>query len=400
MKILHTSDWHIGHRLYEQHQLDEQLLFLNWLSDAIKDMQVDVLVVSGDIFDSSAPSSHSQKLYFDFLIGLRDTQCKHVVITAGNHDSPGVIEAPKAVLQALNVYVVGRVSDNVNDEIIQLDINGEALCVAAIPYLRDQDIRRAVAGEAFDEIEQRYRKAIANHFGAVAEAIPTDEQVFKVAMGHLFATNTQVSDSEQSIYVGNLGHIAASEFPKVFDYIALGHLHRPQRVGGQEHIRYCGAPLHYSFGEGKQIKKIVIVETNAGQLASITPIDLPVFRKLYRIDCDINDIESELLQIDATEHELTPWVEIMVDQMDAYALDINHINTFAEPLKLSILKVSFKNIKATKGIEQLVDESKQIKELSPTEVFHLKCEEQSFDLEENKAIEDAFLELLHHTKQQ
>ena len=251
MKILHTSDWHLGHRLYEQSQYEEQSAFLRWLKQCIIEQNIDILLVSGDIYDTGVPSTQSQKLYYDFLVGLQNTNCKHIVITGGNHDAPGTINAPKALLEALNIKVVGRATENPKDEVFKLQVQQEEIIVAAVPYLRDQDIRRAVAGESFDQIENRYKQALTNHYNTVGEYCKhiNTNQSLVIAMGHLFAIGGSVSDSEQNIYVGNLGHIGANDFHPIFNYIALGHLHKPQIVGKQEHIRYSGSPNILSFSE-------------------------------------------------------------------------------------------------------------------------------------------------------
>lgn len=400
MKILHTSDWHLGHRLHERSQHEEQAQFLDWLIHEVETEKVDLLLISGDIFDTSTPSNTTQKLYYDFLVTLRQTSCQKVVITAGNHDSPGVIEAPKEILQALDVYVVGRVRANVADEIFTLNINNETVHIAAIPYLRDQDIRSAVAGESFEQIEMRYRKAIANHFQNVDEVLRTKPRHFTVGMAHLFAMNTITSESEQNIYVGNLGHISASDFPTSFDYVALGHLHRPQCIARNEQIRYSGSPIAYSFSEAQQKKSVVIISVSNNTECEIKTHEIPTFRSMYRLECTHDDYKEALLNLSRKPHNNKPWIEIIIEQQEMFKMNAQEIQDEARALELDVLKVSLKNRTPIKGIEQLIDESKALKEQSPLEIFKLKCKEQSFNLNENQSIEDAFIELLNTTKQQ
>ena len=169
MKIIHTSDWHLGHRLYEQSQQEEQLKFLNWLETYIDDNKIDVLLIAGDIFDTGVPSTQSQKMYYDFLVNLHNSHCQHIIITGGNHDAPGTINAPKELLSALSIHVVGRAPENVKDEIFELTVGDEQVIIAAVPYLRDQDIRRAVARESLDELGERYKTDLINHYRDVAE---------------------------------------------------------------------------------------------------------------------------------------------------------------------------------------------------------------------------------------
>jgi exonuclease SbcD len=146
MKILHTADWHLGHRLHEQSQIEEQILFLNWIENYIIDQKIDVLLISGDIFDTGSPSHQSLEMYYSFLVKLKATTCKSIIITGGNHDSPGTLNAPKHLLDALSIKVVGKATENIEDEVFEIEVNGEKVIIGAVPYLRDGDIRRAVAG--------------------------------------------------------------------------------------------------------------------------------------------------------------------------------------------------------------------------------------------------------------
>jgi exonuclease SbcD len=396
MKILHTSDWHLGHRLHEQSQYEEQSQFLDWLEAYIKDESISVLLVSGDIFDSGVPSTQSQKMYYDFLIRLTQTPCKHVIITGGNHDAPGTINAPKELLSALSVYVIGKVTENVDDEVFPLSVGDEQVIIAAVPYLRDQDIRKAVAGESFNEIGDRYKMALIKHYtevGIYCEDLKT-ENVPVIGMGHLFAIGGSTSESEQSIYIGNLGDIGAADFPEVFDYIALGHLHRPQKAGGTNHIRYSGSPTILSFSEIGYDKNVILIESDGNKPLTIENILVPKFREVLRVSGSVEDCISHLKKIDKTTYPLKPWVEVVIDNTVNTKIESQEINGAAEDLDLEVLKISLKNEREAIGLEALIESSKQIKELQPIEVFKMKCKEQDFDLEKNVEIFDAFNEVL------
>jgi exonuclease SbcD len=396
MKILHTSDWHLGHRLHEQSQYEEQSQFLTWLEAYIKSEEVSVLLVSGDVFDSGVPSTQSQKMYYDFLIQLTHSSCKHVVITGGNHDAPGTINAPKALLSALQVQVVGKVTENVADEVFQLSVGDEQVVVAAVPYMRDQDIRRAVAGESFDDIGDRYKMALVNHYSEVAaycESIKS-ENVPLIGMGHLFAIGGATSESEQSIYVGNLGDIGAEDFPKIFDYMALGHLHRPQKAGGINHIRYSGSPTILSFSEIGYEKNVILLETDGEKPMRIENIAVPKFREVLRVKGSVEECIAQLKQIDRESYPLKPWLEVVIDNQINSKIENQEISKAIEDLNLEVLKISLKNERNIQGLEALIESSRNIKELQPIEVFKMKCKEQNFDISENSEIFDAFNEAL------
>lgn len=396
MKILHTSDWHLGHRLHEQSQYEEQYLFLNWLENYIQNEKIDILLVAGDIFDTGAPSAQSQKLYYDFLVGLKKTGCKHILITGGNHDAPGTINAPKELLHALSIDVVGKASEHIEDEVFEITVGNEKVIIAAVPYLRDQDVRRAVAGESFELIGDRYKMALINHYTEVAgycQSLKTDSTPI-VAMGHLFAIGGITSDSEQSIYVGSLGDIGAKDFPDSFDYVALGHLHRPQRVGKPDRIRYSGSPYCLSFSEIGHLKSVVIIETDSHGIKNIKEEAIPKFRDIQRVTGTTSECIDQLNLISLENHKLTPWVEVVLDNQSTTTIGFTEINKAAAGLHLEVLKVTLKNERKLLGLEKLIEGSKHIKELLPIEVFRMKCKEQDFDLADNPEIFDAFNEVL------
>jgi exonuclease SbcD len=398
MKILHTSDWHLGHRLHEHSQYEEQKRFLSWLKQYIDTQSVDVLLVAGDIFDTGVPSSQSLKLYYDFLIDLRSTSCRELVITGGNHDAPGTLNAPKTLLEALSVHVIGKATEEITDELIDIEVNGEKLCVAAVPFLRDRDIRHAIAGESFDQIELRYKTALINHYRLIAEHClqRKEKGVPAIAMGHLFAIDAHTSDSEIGIYVGNTGHIGVRDFPEVFDYIALGHLHRPQIVGNMQHIRYSGSPYVLSFSEIKYAKNIIEIQIEKNVIKKISNIEIPNFRTLTRIGGNFEECTRQLSLLSKQEYELPVWVELVLDanSPQSYA----EIQDFVKEMPLEVLKVSLDKPRDQQGIENALQKTKSVKEIKPEEVFKMKCEEEEFDLNAQPEILDAYEEILREIR--
>lgn len=400
MKILHTADWHLGHRLHEHSQLEEQTLFLAWIENYISNEKIDLLLISGDIFDTSSPSNQSLTMYYNFLVKLQKTSCKNIIITGGNHDSPGTLNAPKELLNALSIKVVGKATEKIADEVFEININDEKVLIGAVPYLRDGDIRRAVAGESFDDLTDKYKKALINHYQEIAiesEKINSSNAPV-IAMGHLFATGGSVSDSEQNIYVGTLGHIGASDFPTYFDYVALGHLHRPQIVGENDKIRYSGSPNILSFSELTYDKKIIVLEISANKISNIDDVIVPNFREFYKLKGSMDDCIAKFPNIISNSYQLKPWVEIVLDQDNTIQTD--ELKIASEAYDFEILKITLKNQRKIKGIEELLADATSIKELVPTEVFKLKCEEMDFDLDQNQQVWDAFNEVLQAVKNQ
>lgn len=278
LTILHTSDWHLGRRLYGRLRYEEFESFLHWLQDTISAQKVDILIVAGDIFDTMTPSNKAQALYYEFLGKVSRSCCQHVVIVAGNHDSPTFLDAPSNVLKFLNVHVIGTACDDLDDEVLVLgdDDNNPHCIIAAVPYLRDRDVRSSSAGESADSKDANVIAGICEHYDNVADIakakqadlIKTHQRYIPiVATGHLFASGgkTTEDDGVRELYVGSLGKISADMFNDGFDYVALGHLHVPQRVGGREIIRYSGSPIAMGFGEAKQQKQVLLVQFGAAE---------------------------------------------------------------------------------------------------------------------------------------
>ena len=319
MKIIHTSDWHLGRSLYGRKRYDEFNKFLNWLVQTIEDKKIDALLVAGDVFDTSTPNNWAQKLYYNFLCRVSNSCCRHVVVIAGNHDSPSFLNAPKELLQALNVYVVGSMTEVLEDEVIVLhkDEKPEAI-VCAVPYLRDKDIRTVEPGETIDNKNAKLVEGLKKHYADVCDIAKQKRNEFEndghtgipiIAMGHLFTSGGKTVDGDgvRELYVGSLAHVGEDIFPSSIDYFALGHLHIPQTVGNIEHIRYCGSPIPIGYGEVTQEKKVVLIEFNSTNL-NIQEIPVPCFQKLVRIVGSWDDIHTKIKEL--KKEESRAWLEI------------------------------------------------------------------------------------------
>ena len=276
LTLLHTSDWHLGRRLYGKPRYDEFKQFLDWQLQTLREQKVDVLLIAGDIFDTTAPSNQAQNLYYDFLSQVCHTECRHVIIVAGNHDSASFLEAPKQLLKAFNIHIIGSMTDTPTDEVIMLsDKSGQPeLIVMAVPYLRDRDVRTVGHGERLDDKERKLARGIKAHYAQIADIAIAQQAQLKakykrtipiVATGHLFTVGGQTmeGDGVRDLYVGSLGSIGAEIFHPQIDYVALGHLHIPQAVGGQPHIRYAGSPIAMGFGESRQQKQVHLLRFDA-----------------------------------------------------------------------------------------------------------------------------------------
>lgn len=320
MKILHTADWHIGRLLYGRKRYDEFSAFLDWLAEVIKTEKVDGLLVSGDIFDTSTPSNRAQELYYRFLCNVSASDCRHVVIIAGNHDSPSFLNAPKELLRALNVHVVGAITENPEEEVILLKGNSDVpeAIVCAVPYLRDRDIRVVKAGESIEDKNINLIKGMQRHYADVYQVAREEQKKYGeipiIGMGHLFTAGGKTIDGDgvRELYVGSLAHVGKDIFPEGMDYLALGHLHVPQMVGKSAHIRYAGSPIPMGYGEAKQEKSVVTIEFKAFENPKM-PLNIilhavPCFQELERISGEIDEIIQRIGALRVKDSQA--WLEI------------------------------------------------------------------------------------------
>lgn len=345
MKILHTSDWHLGRSLYGRQRYDEFEAFLNWLSETIQQNDVHTLLVSGDIFDNSTPSTRAQELYYRFLGKTFRSSCRHIVIIAGNHDSPAFLDAPQQLLKALDIHVIGHGSHPPEEEVLVLhdEYRNPELIVCAVPYLRDRDIRTSDAGESTDRKEQKLLEGIRTHYASVAALAEQKRQelggdIPVVAMGHLFTADGQTIDGDgvRELYVGSLAHVTASIFPENLDYVALGHLHVPQTVNHTDTIRYSGSPLPMGFGEAQQQKSVCLVEFQ-GTSANVQTIAIPVFRRLESIRGDLDAITARIRKL-ASENEAI-WLEIIYEGAEIIGNLRERLENATESTLLDIIRV-------------------------------------------------------------
>ncbi|MEI6287771.1 MAG: exonuclease SbcCD subunit D C-terminal domain-containing protein [Bacillota bacterium] len=377
MKILHTSDWHLGRSLYGRKRYEEFEAFLEWLANTIQAQAVDVLLVAGDIFDTSTPSNRAQELYYRFLCRVAASNCRHIVIIAGNHDSPSFLNAPKQLLRALDVHVVGVMTENPEDEVIVLfnKNNQPEAIVCAVPYLRDKDIRTVEAGETVEDKNDKLVDGLKNHYEIVCAIAEQKQRLIKtnhnvdiplIAMGHLFTAGGKTIDGDgvRELYVGSLAHVTKSIFPESIDYLALGHLHVSQQVGGTEHIRYSGSPIPMGFGESRQEKRVFLVEF-AGTTPTITDIPVPCFQILVSATGSLEEIYKTINKLNRIES--TAWIEIEYSGEEMVGNLRELFDDYLAGTAVEILRVKNKRI-MNQTLEGTID-AETLDSLNVNEVF-------------------------------
>jgi DNA repair protein SbcD/Mre11 len=373
MRILHTADWHLGARLIERDRLSEHAVFLDSLVDTLRAEKIDALLISGDVFDAANPPQDAVALYFDFIKRLADLQTVRVIITGGNHDSASHLNAPRELLRRFNIHVFGDASGH---HLVDL---GDVV-VAAVPFLRERDLRQSTAGETLTTVEEQIRSAIGQHYAvlrtsaaALANGRPT------LAMGHLTVIGTSNSESERDIHIGNLGAVSVDTFAG-FDYTALGHLHRPQRVAGLDRVRYSGSPIPLSFSEANDAKSMVLLDTEGMKIETI-----PVSAKqtLVRIMATRSTLTADLEKVPSGS-----WAEVTV-----------HLTSPEPDLVSQVREAAGSRFEVLKVVTQLpVSESATwqsqaptLQDLQPRDVFRALLTERTIESDE---LNDTFEQLL------
>ena len=373
LKILHTSDWHLGRTLYGRKRYREFEGFLNWLAEVIDREEVDVLLVAGDVFDTSTPGNRAQELYYRFLYQVANSTCNHVVVTAGNHDSPSFLNAPRELLKAINVHVIGSVTENPEDEVLLLRNQDGCpeLIVCAVPYLRERDIRVAEPGESIEDKERRLIEGIRAHYAdvaALAEQMRAgiDRSVPIVAMGHLFTAGGQTVDGDgvRELYVGSLARVSAGIFPENLNYLALGHLHLPQKVNGSKIMRYSGSPLPMGFGEARQQKSVCLVEFH-GTTAAVRLIDVPVFQKLECVKGDWEEISDRISKLSTTDPQA--WIEVVYEGDEVIGDLRERLDTAILNTEMEILRI--RNNRIIDRVLGKIHEEETLDDLNVNDVF-------------------------------
>lgn len=330
MKILHTADWHIGQLFHEYDRSYEHGQFLNWLVETLTENTVDVLLISGDVYDISNPSANSVRLFYTFLnqATFRNPALQ-IIITAGNHDSPSRLESPKPLLESSNIHIIGLVQKDENGLIDYGKLlvplknkegNTAAWCLA-VPFLRmgdypsPSDNKKEKPYKYSDGVAALYREAYQHALTVKPPDLPI------IALGHLHAQHAEITDldnTERQI-MGGVECISTAAFHKDIRYVALGHIHKAQKLGGKNNIRYAGSPLPLSFSEINYKHQVVLFELGTDDITALEVIEVPVSVSLQRLPKNHGPLNEVLPLLEAlpeagedTDSGVAPYLEVRV----------------------------------------------------------------------------------------
>ncbi|MCV9926250.1 exonuclease SbcCD subunit D C-terminal domain-containing protein [Flavobacterium sp. LS1R49] len=379
MKILHTADWHIGQLFHEYDRNYEHQQFLDWLVATLQAEQIDLLLISGDVFDISNPAATSIKMFYTFL--NRATKVNpnlQIIIIAGNHDSASRLEAPKPLLESSNVYIIGLVEKDSEGNIdfgkliipIHDALGNVKVWCLAIPFLRMGDYT------AIPDCANPYTEGVTTLY---KEAFDYAQQKKKegqtiIAMGHLHTHHAEITDLDKTerLIMGGVECIPASAFDPDIKYVALGHIHKAQRIGGKENIRYSGSPLPMSFSELNYKHQVIVFELDE-EISNMKSLEIPLFVQLQRIPLTsrpLSEVIALLEQLPAmdTTPETAPYLEVRV-LLEGPEPALRHkVETALVGKKIRLAKIDVKYPESTHQATEFITQEK-LNELVPLEVF-------------------------------
>lgn len=379
MKFLHTADWHIGQLFHEYDRTYEHQQFLNWLVDTLQAEQIDVLLISGDVFDISNPSASSIKMFYSFLNkATRANPDLQIIITAGNHDSASRLEAPKPLLESSNVHIIGLVEKDAEGNIdyqkllvpIHDDSKKVKIWCLAIPFLRLGDYPNIL------NCTNPYTEGVTALYNDAFEYASLKKQDGQtiIAMGHLHIHHAEVSDLDKTerLIMGGVECIPATAFHQDIKYVALGHIHKAQRIGGKEHIRYSGSPLPMSFSELNYKHQVIVFELDE-EISELKSIEIPLSIPLQRIPqtpLPLHEVIELLDNLPIMDNNIqtVPFLEVRI-LLDGPEPALRHkVETALAGKRVRLAKIDVKYPASTLQAPEFITQEK-LSELQPIDVF-------------------------------
>lgn len=402
MRLLHTSDWHLGQHFMGKTRQAEHQALIGWLLEQVEARQVDAVLIAGDLFDTGTPPSYARELYNQLVVSLHALRVP-LLLLAGNHDSVATLNESRELLARLGATVITTAGADPADQLVLLPgRDGNPGClVGAVPFIRPRDLLQSQAGQSGEDKQRSLQSAIQAHYAAVHAALVERQQELETSLGrrlplvltgHLTTVGASASESVREIYVGALEAFPTSAFPPA-DYIALGHIHRPQKVGGLEHIRYSGSPLPLSFDEAGQQKEMLLVDLEAGGLAAVTPLLVPRFQGLAAIRGSLDSLAGPIGAAAALGSPERPtWLEVTVNGDDWLADLPARLEQLTAGWPVDILRI--RRARGNEAARLAASPGITLEELSPDEVFARRLAQEDLDEPQREALTGLYRQIL------
>lgn len=327
MRILHTADWHLGKSLEKRSRIDEQRKFLDDFIEIAKENDIDLVIIAGDIYDSSNPPAIAEKMFYDTLKKISDNGKRLILIIAGNHDNPERLVASAPLAREHGIIMIGTLKTiidtgnygrhkiiNSGEGFIEVEINGEKAVILTVPYLSEKRLNEVLYKD-MDSDEERI-KSYSDRVFSLFDSLKDNyrEDTINLLVSHLYAMGSEEGGSERSIQLGGSYIVNCDCFPKEAQYIALGHVHKPQLVPGtNKKARYSGSPIHYNKKEVSYNKKCFVVDVKANEEANVREVYFKVYKPIEIWKCE--NFDDALLKCEENkDRECWVYLEIKVDR--------------------------------------------------------------------------------------
>ena len=290
MKFIHTSDWHLGKSLEGHSRLEEQEKFCDDFVKIVDDNDIDMVIIAGDVYDTSNPPAKAEKLFYKTVSRLANNGERCVLVISGNHDNPERLAAITPLTHEKGIIILGYPLSftekakykgfeiiEAKEGCLKIDINGERATIITLPYPSEKRLNEAIGNPSNDEeAQQTYSQRVGEIFRELESNFEDD--TINIAVSHIFVVGGEESDSERPIQLGGSLLVEKKDLPTKAQYIALGHLHKPQKASHRLNAYYSGSPLQYSKDERSYAKGANIVDIKAGE----TPIIQSIYFKNYK----------------------------------------------------------------------------------------------------------------------
>ncbi|MBV8253675.1 MAG: exonuclease SbcCD subunit D C-terminal domain-containing protein [Chitinophaga sp.] len=409
MKVLHTADWHIGQLFHEYDRTYEHQQFLDWLLQTLINEKIDVLLISGDVFDVSNPAASAVRMLYTFLANAaRNNPALQIIMTAGNHDSAARLESPKPLLESSNIHIIGVVErdafGNIDYDKLTIPIkdttgNPVAWCLA-VPFLRMGDYPEVASSD------NPYTAGVAAMYEQVYQHVLQYRKAGQpiIAMGHMHTQQAEITelDKTERLIMGGVECVSTDAFHEDIKYVALGHIHKSQRIGGKEHIRYSGSPLPMSFSEFNYRHQVILFNLEGEGISAPTTLEVPVSVGLQRIPSVHSNLSEVLMALEklpanGAETDIpAPYLEVRV-LLEGPEPALRHkieSTLQGKHIRLAKIDVKYTNGHSSVDAPETIAGS-NLQELQPQDIFA-----KAYQVKYNNPVPAELLQLFHEVAQE